>query len=109
VQADVIDYDEYETGERKEGSYFAAWGFAQKLAAGLAGLAVALLLGAAGYEQGVTPDEGVEHGIRLIFTGLPFLCYLLCAAVLVRFRLDARSHAELRAAIDARARPGVRR
>ena len=109
VLADVIDYDEYETGERMEGSYFAAWGFAQKLAAGLAGLAVALLLGAAGYEQGVTPDEGVEHGIRLIFTGLPFLCYLLCAAVLVRFRLDARSHAELRAAIDARARPGVRR
>lgn len=108
VQADVIDYDEHETGERKEGSYFAAWGFAQKFAAGLAGLAVASLLGAAGYEQGVTPDEGVEQAIRIAFSGLPFLCYLLCAAVFARFRLDARSHAKLRAAIDARAHPGVR-
>jgi len=27
VQGDVIDYDEHRTGERKEGSYFAAWNF----------------------------------------------------------------------------------
>ena len=27
IQGDVIDYDEMVTGERKEGSYFAAWNF----------------------------------------------------------------------------------
>jgi GPH family glycoside/pentoside/hexuronide:cation symporter len=35
VQSDIIDYDEYKTGERKEGSYFAAFNFVFKSAAGL--------------------------------------------------------------------------
>lgn len=35
VQGDVIDFDEYQTGERKEGSYFAAWNFVYKSALGV--------------------------------------------------------------------------
>ena len=35
VQGDVIDYDEHRTGERKEGSYFAAWNFVYKSAFGI--------------------------------------------------------------------------
>jgi Na+/melibiose symporter-like transporter len=35
VQSDIIDYDEYVTGERKEGSYFAAWNFVYKCATGV--------------------------------------------------------------------------
>ncbi|MEJ2133589.1 MAG: MFS transporter, partial [Gammaproteobacteria bacterium] len=38
VQGDVIDYDEYRTGERKEGSYFAAWNFVHKSATGVMAL-----------------------------------------------------------------------
>lgn len=107
MQADVIDYDEHATGQRKEGTYFAAWGFAAKLAAGLAGLGVASLLGAAGYEQGVAPDENIEQAIRATFAGLPFFCYALGAAVFSRFRLDSVSHAQLRREIDARERSGL--
>ena len=36
LQADVIDWDELRTGERKEGVYFAAWHLAEKLALGVA-------------------------------------------------------------------------
>ena len=35
IQGDVIDYDEFLTGERKEGSYFSAWSFVQKSATGV--------------------------------------------------------------------------
>ena len=35
IQADVIDWDEHATGERKEGAYFAAWNFVFKVATGL--------------------------------------------------------------------------
>jgi Na+/melibiose symporter-like transporter len=33
--ADVIDFDEYASGQRKEGAYSAAFGFALKSGAGL--------------------------------------------------------------------------
>ena len=36
IKADVIDYDEARTGQRKEGSYFAGWNFASKSASGFA-------------------------------------------------------------------------
>jgi len=35
LKAEVIDYDEYRTGERKEGAYFATWSFMSKLANGI--------------------------------------------------------------------------
>ena len=35
IQADVIDWDEHATGERKEGAYFAAWTLVFKIANGL--------------------------------------------------------------------------
>lgn len=43
IQADIIDWNELETGERKEGTYFAAWNFVQKSASGF----VAMLAGSA--------------------------------------------------------------
>jgi Na+/melibiose symporter-like transporter len=35
IKGDVIDYDEYLTGERKEGAYLAAWNLASKFGTGL--------------------------------------------------------------------------
>ena len=35
IKGDVIDFDELQTGERKEGVYLAAWNFASKLGTGL--------------------------------------------------------------------------
>ena len=32
IKADIIDHDEYQTGQRKEGAYFASWNFASKAA-----------------------------------------------------------------------------
>ena len=44
VQGDVIDYDEQQTGERKEGSYFAAWNFVYKSAFGVMSLLTGYVL-----------------------------------------------------------------
>ena len=49
IQADVIDYDEYLTGERREGQYIGWWSISKKLAAAV-GIGVGLaVLGMAGY------------------------------------------------------------
>ena len=49
IQADVIDWDEHATGERKEGSYFAAWNFVFKVATGLTQALTGFVLTFSGY------------------------------------------------------------
>ena len=102
VQADVIDYDEYLTGERKEGVYFAGWAFASKTAGAAAGAIVGLLLSAAGFEPGAEQSEGSRQAILLLFCGLPLACWTIGIALFARFSLGRREHAAILAAIDAR-------
>ena len=95
VKADVIDWDEVRTGERKEGTYFAAWNLVDKLGGALSVVVVGFLI--EGSNGGIDP-EGVKFVTSLWPAGLT----LLAAGVLVGFKLDAGAHAALRAAIDRR-------
>ena len=62
------------------------------------------LLATAGYSRDEVPDESVLLAIRWAFAGLPLICFTLGIAVFTRFGLDSRTHAEIRAKIDARGR-----
>ena len=63
IKADIIDFDELQTGERKEGAYTAAWNFIRKAGAGLAIGGSGLLLQWSGYDGEAevrgTPDAQV--------------------------------------------------
>ncbi len=106
VKADVVDYDEYETHERKEGSYFAIWNLALKLAGAAAIFLAGWLLQAAGYEANVEQTDEARRAIQLMFAGVPGLCHVIAIALLLRFDLDHAKHAEIRSAIDARSWSG---
>jgi len=56
----VIDYDEYLTGERKEGAYLAGWSFVMKPAAGI-------MVGVVGYslEWSAFDREALEQSDRV--------------------------------------------
>lgn len=103
IQADVIDWDELRTGERKEGTYCAVWNLSSKLAAGISVAACGFVLAAAGFRAGATPSADGVLGIRLVTSVIPALLLCLAAWRLARFGLGEREHREIRAAIDARA------
>ena len=100
IKADVIDFDEYLTGERKEGSYFAAWSFTQKLAGalviGLAGFALQW----AGYVENTEQTPLARTTILALNGGIPFVCFLIGIAAFTRFRLDSAEHARILQAIE---------
>jgi GPH family glycoside/pentoside/hexuronide:cation symporter len=102
IKADVVDYDEYLTGERKEGAYFATWNFAGKLGTGLMMALAGFALQAAGFEPNVEQSATTRWTILFIAGGAPFLCMGIGIAAFTRFRLDSRLHAEVRAEIDRR-------
>lgn len=99
IKADVIDWDEARTGERKEGTYFAAWNLADK---GAGAMSVALVGFVIQGEAG-----GVSmSGVQLATSFMPAGFMLLSMATLFGFGLGAREHGEVRRRIDARGRTG---
>ncbi len=73
MQADVIDYDELLTGDRREGQYIGLWSIAKKLAAAL-GVGISLsLLAAVGYVPNVEQTETVKLTLRVLYALVPSL------------------------------------
>lgn len=102
VQSDVIDYDEYLTGERKEGSYFAAWNFVFKSAAGVMLLLTGFVLQLSGFVPKAEQTMTTQIAIVALYGLFPLVCYLVGAALFSRFRLDEQAHAEIRTELDRR-------
>lgn len=95
MQADVIDYDELRSGERREGQYIGIWAIAKKVSSA-AGLGLALpILGAAGYQAGVEQTEQVKLVLRVLYALLPCLCNAVAICIALRYPIDAKSHAAI--------------
>ncbi len=102
IKADVIDYDEYVTGERKEGSYFAIWAFMSKLASGLMIALVGFALSWVGYAENTEQPASTINVMILLNGGIPFLCFVVGIAAFTRFRLNSSEHRRVREAISQR-------
>ncbi len=84
--ADLIDYDEVNTSQRREGSYFAIWGFATKLGAAVTGFAALQVLERVGYVPGVEQTPTVKTWMLVMYSWFPAAFYLVSLAALSRFR-----------------------
>jgi sugar (glycoside-pentoside-hexuronide) transporter len=104
LKADVIDMDEYRTGERKEGAYFATWNFVSKLAAGVMMGVVGLSLQWVGFVPNAEQAPMTEFTMRFLMGGVPFIGFGIAAVVLSRFDLSEAEHARVISEIDARSR-----
>ena len=109
IQADVIDFDEFCTGERKEGAYFATWNLVYKSSTGITFLLAGFVLEASGFVPNVEQPDSVKDAIRTLFAVFPFGCYLLGAAIFSRFSLGEKEHRAIRVELERRAeiRSGV--
>ena len=104
LKSEIIDCDEYETGERKEGAYFAGWSFVNKLAAGIMIGLVGWSLEWAGFDAAVHEQSvRVQNTMVLLMGGFPLVCFSIGAIVFARFKLTEEEHARIRAELDARA------
>ena len=102
IQADVIDYDELQTGERKEGSYFAAWSFIYKTSAGV----MLMLTGFSLQISGFIPNQDQVFEVKLVLATLyclfPLVCYFIGAFILTKFELNEEKCKVIRETLDSR-------
>ncbi len=102
VQSDVIDWDEWRTGQRKEGAYFAAWNFVFKASFGITLMLTGYVLQMSGFEPNVEQTETVKLALRSMYALYPLVCFLAGAAIFSRFGLNEAEHHEIRAELDRR-------
>ena len=102
MQADVIDYDELLTGERREGQYIGLWSISKKLSAAL-GVGLSLsLLSYAGYTPNVEQTETVKMTLRVLYALLPSLFNLLGLGIALFYPIHSQAHEEILKAIQKR-------
>jgi GPH family glycoside/pentoside/hexuronide:cation symporter len=105
---DVIELDELETGERREGIFYGFFVFLQKLGLSLGVWVSGLVLEAAGYIRDVpgqpTPVQppAVLQSLRLLIGPIPAVILLLSFIVVAFYPITREKHAEIRARLAAR-------
>ena len=97
VKGDVIDYDEYLTGERKEGSYFAALNFVFKSATGIMLLVTGFVLQFSGFIPNQPQTMEVKVALISLYGLVPLVFYSLGAYLLfTKFKFGEKEHAAIK-------------
>jgi GPH family glycoside/pentoside/hexuronide:cation symporter len=102
IQADIIDWDEHATGQRKEGSYFAAWNFVYKAASGFTLGITGFVLQATGYAPNAEQGDGAVLAIRTLYAIFPLVCYAIGSTLFLRFSFNEAEYGRVRREIDER-------
>lgn len=101
--ADTVDYDELQSGQRREGMYFGFWRMSTKVARALSLGMAGLVLGAIGFEEGAeTQSEGTRWGLALLFgPGVGFF-FMLAGVIFAFMPLTRARHAEIQRQLEER-------
>ncbi len=102
IQADVIDYDELLTGQRREGQYIGLWSIAKKFAAAVGVGAGLSILGLAGYTPNVAQTEQVQLTMRTLYALVPSVCNIIAFVIVLAYPISSRVHEHIRSAIAER-------
>ena len=100
MQADIVDYDEYTTGERKEGAYLSVWNLIRKISGSVTAFVVGLVLQFSGFEPNVEQNAATQDAIRYLLALMPAGCYLIGAVLLLKYTFNEQEHRAVRAELD---------
>ncbi|MBI4517282.1 MAG: MFS transporter [Deltaproteobacteria bacterium] len=105
---DVIDLDELQTGERREGAYFGIWTLGLKTSSAIGILLSGSLLEAVGYVAGQPQAPGTMWWLVMLLGPLQAAVHLVGLVMFRGFRFEAEDVARVQAALRTRrAQAGV--
>jgi len=103
--SDCLDYSEWKTGVRSDGSMYSLYTFSRKIGSTVASTGIAAGLSLVGYVSGANVVQTPEavRGIYYLCSGIPTLCYALCLiGIGLIFNLDKKKTEEMYAALAAK-------
>ena len=103
--SDCLDYSEWKTGMRSDGSMYSMYTFSRKIGSTIASTGIAAGLGMVGYVSGeniVQTAEAVK-GIYYLCNAIPTLCYaLILVGIGLIFNLDKKKTDQMYAEMAAK-------
>lgn len=100
---DVIDYDEFKNGKKRDGIIMSYYSFLLKLGGAAAAGIQGILLQNSGFSAGLAVQpEGVKSMIGLLFTVLPGICMVFAGLAIVATPLKDKKMDALRASLEKR-------
>jgi glycoside/pentoside/hexuronide:cation symporter, GPH family len=106
ILPDAVEWDEWKTGERHEGTFYSLVTLAQKVASSVAIPLALLLLGLFGYDgKAAAQPSSALFAIRLITGPIPAVLLGLGILCAVLYPITRTMHAAIRADLDARGGP----
>ncbi|MCW7473725.1 MFS transporter [Leptospira levettii] len=103
ILTDVVDYDEYKTGEKREGLYFGIWKMGVKFSQAFGIALTGFLLDFIGFQNGLT-EQSSEVGFRLAMIfgpGVGFF-FILGSIVFLFFPLTDAKHIQVQRILTKR-------
>lgn len=85
--ADVVDYGHWKNGIRITGSVYSSVVFFIKMGIAVGGALAGWLLAYYGFEAGTTATEETREGLRMSFTLMPIIPFLIVAVIMRKYRL----------------------
>jgi glycoside/pentoside/hexuronide:cation symporter, GPH family len=102
--ADVMDYDELQTGKRREGAFSACGSWINKFGMVLGIGASGVILSSTGFDAklGSAQTAHAIFMIRFMFAALPIVGLVIAILCFIRFPLSSQRMAEIRTQLEAR-------
>jgi len=102
--ADVCDFDELNTGERREGTFSAVYWWMVKLGVAIASLAAGFLFNIVGFDVALGLGQSVSalFWMRICDVGIPILTSFAAIFVIVNFDITEDKAYDIRMALEAR-------
>lgn len=108
MQADTVDYGQWRTGRRTEGTNYSLVSFSRKIGQGIGGGVAGWILAAGHYAGAAGPvAPQADSAIRMALAGFPALAFAVALVAMLRYPLTERRHAAIVRDLRRRARPGV--
>jgi len=104
IGADVMDYDERDSGKRREGAFSACKSWISKVGMALGALASGEILARTGFDAKLGPGQ-TEHAlfmIRFLLAFVPIVGLTVAALAASRISLSAEDMADIRRQLEAR-------
>ena len=103
ILPDAVEWGEYETGERHEGTFYSLTTLARKIASSIAIPLILLLLEVTGYQPNTAQQSpGALWGIRLVIGPIPALLLVVGILIASRYPLDRDQFQEVVRQLRAR-------
>lgn len=103
MEADTVEYGEWKTGQRSEGTTYAVFSFVRKLSQAISGALGIWIIGLFGYAAGApVQSDSTQWGIRIAVGFVPALLMLVSILLMSRYPMTDATHERISAELRAR-------